>query len=134
REQLMATADGLATRWEHFAEIESCSDRANWMEVDPNRDYFELRSAPLDVGESLRRLLWTKRTCILTSATLAVDGQFDFIKRELGIEDAYELALDSPFDFQNQVALVLPRSLPMPNHPTFLEAATATIEHILHVS
>jgi ATP-dependent DNA helicase DinG len=134
KEQLMATADGLAARWEHFSEIDARGDRANWMEVDPSRDYFELRSAPLDVGESLHRLLWTKRTCILTSATLAVDGQFDFIKRELGITHAHELALGSPFDFREQATLFLPRNLPLPNHPTFLEAATATIERILHVS
>jgi ATP-dependent DNA helicase DinG len=136
REQLMATADGLAARWAHFAQIDTAGDRANWMEVDPSRDYFELRSAPLDVGESLRRLLWTKRTAILTSATLAVDGQFDFIKRELGLQDMelHELALGSPFDFRNQVRLFLPSHLPAPNHPAFPEAAIATIERLLHLS
>lgn len=134
REQLMASADGLAQRWQHFAQIDSGGDRANWMQVDPGGDYYELCSAPLDVGESLGRLLWSKRTCVLTSATLAVDGRFEFIKHELGIEEANELALGSPFDFRNQVSLFLPGNLPAPNDARFLEAAVPTIERILHVS
>ena len=72
-------------RWEHFATLRSGDDRANWIYVDPSRDFYELNSAPLDVGEALARSSGTKRTCVLTSATLAVDGKFDFLKHELGL-------------------------------------------------
>ena len=36
------------------------------MQVDPARDSYELRSAPLDVSGLLQNLLWSKRTAVLT--------------------------------------------------------------------
>lgn len=132
KEQLQSMAENLVRRWEYFAEIDSKADRANWMQVDPTRDSFELRSAPLDVGEALRELLWSKRTAVLTSATLAVDGGFEFVKSELGIEAAMEAVLGSPFDYPNQAFLYVPRHLPLPNEPAFIEAIIPEIERCLY--
>lgn len=134
RDQLRAMAEGLASRWQRFATLNTARDRANWMEVDPTRDYYELKSAPLDVGAALRVLLWGKRTAILTSATLAVDGQFEFLKKELGIPDAEEAVLGSPFDYARQAALLVPRRLPLPTSPMFVAAAVPVIEEILHAT
>jgi ATP-dependent DNA helicase DinG len=132
REQMQAVAADLAERWAHFAALRKAEDRANWMYVDPGRDHYELQSAPLDVGEQLEALLWSKRTCILTSATLAVDGKFDFYKRELGLPDtSLEKVLGSPFDYPNQALFYVPRGIPMPNEPKFNEAVCPEIERIL---
>jgi ATP-dependent DNA helicase DinG len=132
RDQLQAMARNLVQRWEYFADLKSKADRANWMQVDPTRDQFELRSAPLDVSDMLRNLLWSKRTAVLTSATLAVDGSFEFVKGELGIDDAAEAVLGSPFDYPNQAFLYVPRHLPLPNDPDFLEAIVPEIEQCLY--
>ncbi len=132
KDQLQGMAQNLVQRWEYFADLSTKKDRANWMQVDPSRDSFELRSAPLDVSAMLRNLLWTKRTAILTSATLAVDGGFQFVKGELGIDDAEEAVLGSPFDFPNQAFLYVPRHLPLPNDPGFLEAIIPEIEQCLY--
>jgi ATP-dependent DNA helicase DinG len=140
REQLKATADGLMHRWRCFAAIgsgpsaDASETHANWMELDPSRDYFELKSAPLEVGKALRSALWTKRTCVLTSATLAVDGGFEYLKRELGIDAADEAVLGSPFDFRQQAVLYVPRGLPLPASPGFMEAVPPVIERILHAT
>lgn len=132
REQMQSVATDLATRWDHFASLGRDANRANWMYLDPGRDYFELQSAPLDVSEPLRHLLWDKRTCILTSATLAVDGKFEFVKKELGLpQKSLECVLGSPFDYPSQSLLYVPRHLPMPNDPRFLEAVCPEIEQIL---
>jgi ATP-dependent DNA helicase DinG len=132
RDQLQAMAQNLVQRWLYFSEISSKSDRANWMQVDPYRDSFELRSAPLEVSDMLRELLWSKRTAVLTSATLAVDGRFDFIRSELGIEVAEEAVLGSPFDFPNQAFLYVPRHLPLPGDPEFLDSILPEIERCLY--
>jgi ATP-dependent DNA helicase DinG len=132
KDQLQGMAQNLVQRWEYFADISSKADRANWMQVDPGRDSFELRSAPLDIGDTLRGLLWSKRTAVLTSATLAVDGSFEFIKNELGIEDSVEAVLGSPFDYPNQAYLYVPRHLPLPADPGFVAAIIPEIEQCLY--
>jgi ATP-dependent DNA helicase DinG len=132
KEQLQAMAQNLVMRWQYFADISSKQDRANWMQVDPSRDSFELCSAPMEVGDALRDLLWSKRTAVLTSATLAVDGGFEFIKSELGIDSALEAVLGSPFDYPNQAFLYVPHHLPLPNDPGFVEAIIPEIERCLH--
>jgi ATP-dependent DNA helicase DinG len=132
KDQLQGMAQNLVQRWVYFADLGSKADRANWMQVDPSRDSFELRSAPLDVSEMLRNLLWTKRTAILTSATLAVDGGFGFVKSELGIDDAEEAVLGSPFDYPNQAYLYVPRHLPLPGDPAFIDSIIPEIERCLY--
>jgi len=132
REQMQSVASDLARRWDHFATLKGGDHRANWMYVDPQKDYFDLQSAPLDVGEQLEQLLWGTRTCVLTSATLAVDGKFEFLKKELGLpKDTLEAVLGSPFDYPNQALLYVPRALPMPNDPRFTELVCPEIEQIL---
>jgi len=54
------------------------------------------------------------RVVIGTSATLAVDRSFDFVAHELGAESARELAVPTPFDFERQALLVVPRGMPDP--------------------
>jgi ATP-dependent DNA helicase DinG len=59
---------------------------------------------------------------VLTSATLAVDGSFDYIKGRLGIGAATELQVPSEFDYQQQALLYLPRKMPPPKSASFAEA------------
>ena len=50
-----------------------------------------LQATPIDVGPILRECLWSKLDCaVLTSATLAVGGGFDYIRQRLGFEHARE--------------------------------------------
>ena len=54
------------------------------------------------------------RATVLTSATLAVDGSFEYVRQRLGIDDATELRVPSEFDFAAQSLLYLPRRMPPP--------------------
>ena len=88
-----------------------------------------LRASPIDVSAIIRELLIERmHATILTSATLAVDGSFDYQRTRLGIQDAVELRLDSEFDFAEQTVLYLPTRMPEPRAPDFTSAAA---EHIL---
>jgi DNA polymerase-3 subunit epsilon/ATP-dependent DNA helicase DinG len=74
------------------------------------------------VGHLVREhLFYTKESVILTSATLRTDENFSFIKERLGAEDASELAIGSPFDFEDQALLCLPTDIPEPNQPRYQE-------------
>ena len=82
-----------------------------------------LRASPVDVSRIVRDALFDRfRTVVLTSATLAVDSRFDYIKGRLGIREADELQVPSEFDYQQQTLLYLPRRMPPPKSPTFAEA------------
>jgi len=82
-----------------------------------------LRASPVDVSRIVRDALFDRfRAVVLTSATLAVDDSFDYIKGRLGIGEADELRVASEFDFGRQALLYLPRRMPPPKSPSFTEA------------
>jgi ATP-dependent DNA helicase DinG len=77
-------------------------------------------SAPLDLAPILRDDLFRRvETCLVTSATLAVGDDFDFIASRLGLDqDDVEpdtAVLPSSFDWAHQVLLAIPTDLPAPN-------------------
>jgi ATP-dependent DNA helicase DinG len=82
-----------------------------------------LRAAPIDVSRIIRELLLDeKRTTVLTSATLSVDGSFDYVRTRLGVVDAAELRVASEFDYHRQAILYLPRRMPAPRSGDFGDA------------
>jgi len=91
-----------------------------------------MEATPIDVSEILReRLLERVDTVIFTSATLAVGGNFDFLKRRLGIRNAKETILDSHFDFASQALLYTPLHLPDPRQPDFARLAAGEVVQLL---
>jgi ATP-dependent DNA helicase DinG len=94
-----------------------------------------LQASPIDVAEELQeRLFRYDRPMILTSATLSTGRTFTFIKSRLGIPEAEELLLDSPFEYASQTLLYLPSMLPDPRASNFLEAAAEAIRQLLHLT
>ena len=77
-----------------------------------------LRAAPVDVSELLKdRVFETLRSVVMTSATLAVEGRFDYIKERLGLSGyaparLIEEIIGSPFDFPRQALLCIPNDMP----------------------
>ena len=91
-----------------------------------------LEASPIDVSALLReRLLEKVDTVVLTSATLAVGGSFDFLKRRLGVQTGKEKIVDSHFDFARQALLYTPLHLPDPRQPDFARRAADEITQIL---
>jgi ATP-dependent DNA helicase DinG len=91
-----------------------------------------LRASPIDVSAIVRELLLDKmRATVLTSATLAVDGSFEYLKTRLGIRRTDEIRLPSEFDFERQALLYLPPKMPDPRSPEFAGAAGRQVIEIL---
>jgi ATP-dependent DNA helicase DinG len=91
-----------------------------------------LRAAPIDVSSIVRELLLDRmRTTVLTSATLTVDGSFDYVRSRLGIRQADEVRLSSEFDFERQAILYLPQRMPDPRSDNFAVAAGREVIEIL---
>jgi ATP-dependent DNA helicase DinG len=91
-----------------------------------------LRAAPVDVSAIVRELLLDRmRTTVLTSATLTVDGTFEYIRKRLGIRNAAEICLPSEFDFARQALMYLPPRMPDPRSLDFAIAAGREVVEIL---
>jgi ATP-dependent DNA helicase DinG len=94
-----------------------------------------LQASPIDVAEELQeRLFRHDRPLILTSATLSTGRTFEFIKSRLGVPEAEELLLDSPFEYASQTILYLPTTLPDPRAPEFIDAAAEAIRQLLQLT
>ena len=99
------------------------------------RQHVFLQATPIDVGPILRECLWSRLECaVLTSATLAVGGGFDYIRKRLGFEHARDLVLPSHFDYQSQAVLYVPPDLPDPRTPQFTVKAAEHIRKLLEIS
>jgi ATP-dependent DNA helicase DinG len=94
-----------------------------------------LQATPIDVSAILAERLFDQvPTVVLTSATLAVDSKFDFIRRRLGISSARELVVPGHFDYQKQALFYIPMSLPDPRADGFVKAASEEVVRILKAS
>ena len=94
-----------------------------------------LQATPIDVGPILRECLWSKlETAVLTSATLAVGGGFEYMRGRLGLEHAREVVLPSHFDYERQALFYVPPDLPDPRTPQFAAKAADRIRRLLEIT
>lgn len=106
--------------------------RVFWVERSPQQAIISLGGAPLDVSGMLRSEVFDRaRTTILTSATLTIDGSFDYIVDRLGLEDAIRLPLGSPFDHERSTLVYVADDLPDPNHQNYQAAVNSTLIELL---
>jgi ATP-dependent DNA helicase DinG len=92
-------------------------------------------AAPVHPGGELRQGLFRPlKSCVLTSATLALDGGFDYAADALGVTKTAGSVVPSPFRFEDQARLYVPRDLVDPRHPGFQDAAAERILHLIGAS
>jgi ATP-dependent DNA helicase DinG len=104
-----------------------------WMEKRGRGTF--LQATPIDVSRILTDRLFGKiETTVLTSATLAVSGGFDYVQKRLGLESPRTLVVPGHFDYQKQSLLYVPQHLPEPRNPAFTRAAAEEVALILRHS
>src|SRR5688572_11200454 len=105
-----------------------------WVEVFQHA--VQLHVTPLSSADLFRRQMADHpRAWIFTSATLAVGEDFSHFTRELGVPEAQTRSWSSPFDFQQQALLYLPKGLPPdPNDVRFTEAVVEAALPVLRAS
>jgi len=109
--------------------------RVVWLELDRRDGSPVVASAPLRVDETLRERLYEgKRSVVLTGATLAVQGSFDYLRGRLGLDDAVELLLDSPFDYRQAALLLVPSDMPEPTWPDYTDALSRALVEMARAS
>ena len=115
-----------------------------WMELTgrpgPERN-IALHCVPLDLAPVLRDDLFGRVTsAVVTSATLATDGGFGFLKQRLGLDKTESPTVSaifpSPFDYPQQAMLVMPTDLPAPNENArgHLDAVAGQLRDLMKAS
>lgn len=120
--ELMTGVDDLSTVIRQLKECFRGTDdsKVYWIQVSAQQCLISLNGAPLDVSVLLNQYIYQNlRTVVLTSATLTVDGSFDFIGEHLGLEEAITLDLGSPFNHEESTLVYVPEDMPEPNHPNY---------------
>ena len=94
---------------------EADGNKVYWVEIMPNSNRLALQVAPLHIGQMMEKHLWhDKAAVILTSATLTANNEFDYLRNRLNADEADELVLGSPFDYENSALLYLVNDVPEP--------------------
>lgn len=94
-----------------------------------------LQATPIDVSEILAEKLFDQvPSVILTSATLAVQEKFDYIRGRLGVAQSDELVVPGHFHWREQVIFYVPADLPGPRAPDFAGRAASEILRLLEHS
>ncbi len=102
-----------------------------WMSRNPANSDLLMHMAPLDVSEMLAEWLFAeKNSVVLTSATLTTGGRFDHVRARLGLEDAEELLVGSPFDYESAVLLCVPEDMPEPNSWAYQDALEQAVTEV----
>ena len=134
--RLQAMADGL------LFFITDAEGYCRWIEtVASSRGVRAmLCAAPLDISAQIKETVLDRlKTIIVTSATLTVGGEFDYLKKRTGFallpkERLTELRLASPFDYANQVFVAIPDDMPEPTAPGYREALEERILKAVSIS
>lgn len=117
RSQLLDTAferaNTLKARIVRVCDV-SITGYSYWFDTTPR--HFSLHITPLSIADKFQEQINLKSGAwIFTSATLAVNEDFAHFTQRLGLKPSEQFSLPSPFDYQQQAKLCVPRYLPEPN-------------------
>lgn len=111
--------------------IEPESGFVYWLSVIGGGRTVEVNGAPLDVSPILRERLFERdSTVVLTGATLSSGGSFERITSSIGLDDAGELALGSPFDYRQAALIAVPEDISEPGGTGYAQGVAAAIESV----
>jgi ATP-dependent DNA helicase DinG len=132
-ERLRERGTGIASMAEFFlkARDPAC---VRWLDVGAQ---LRLIESPLDIAQAIQDKVLksngeadNRRSWIFTSATLGDDPLLRWFTEPCGLAGAPILRVDSPFDYQSQAALYVPRDLPRPNDPDHSAQVAALVARV----
>lgn len=92
-----------------------------WIENPNAKGQTILSSIPKTLSQEISKDLWClDRSMLLTSGTISVDGDFHYIKKELGLNlvnsnKILEISKSSPFNFRENCMIYIADNIPFPN-------------------
>jgi len=130
----------LGSELELFADDVRDDKLIHWAES--RADHLFLHASPIDVAAILQDKLYDRiGPVVFTSATLAVGGALDYFEKRVGLADERgplfpldSAVLASPFDYETHAALYLPKQMPDPQDPAFVQAVADELRKLLPIT
>lgn len=133
---------GLESCWRRAGELmegfdlltgKTPENTIHWFET--HLQSFTLQLTPMLVADYFKQhIKENKKTWIFTSATLTVKNNFSLFVDALGLDNALQIQLKSPFNYQEQSLLYAPRGLPDPHHPQYIDAMIDAIIPVIEAA
>lgn len=107
-----------------------------WISANMQRNRIKLVATPLKIDNELNENLYKHlEQIIFTSATLAIDHNFKYFKNSIGLkESCNEAIIDSPFNYDKQMKVYIPKDIPLPNERSFLNEIGPLIKRLINLS
>ena len=81
-----------------------------------HRGEMSLHASPVEVAGRLEELVFRPGcTTVMTSATLGTGRGLEFFARRVGAQEAETLLVESPFDYERQMRVYIPKGMPEPS-------------------
>ncbi len=123
----------VVMRLGQFVEEEPDGEQVRW--VERHGRGFSLNLTPLNAAGRFQACMReTHCAWVFISATLSIHGGFGHFRERLGLEEAQELLLGSPFDYEDNALLYLPSSLPDVNTQGYTAAVVWAALPVIHAS
>lgn len=141
-----AEMNGARNRISHFSEVvgrffgNAEEGYVRWFEGTRRKAavFCSVNISPIDVSPHLEDKLYSNiGTVVMTSASLAVDGNFDFQKKSVGLSenDRFKgLIVKSPFDYARQSLLLVPSDIPQPGEKNYEESVAGILRDSFSVT
>ena len=84
-----------------------------------------INETPLSIAEVFQSIILANTSYIYTSATLSVNGNFNYFSSNLGLDALPAHSFDTPFDYPEQSMMYLPRGLPDPSDEQYIARLVA---------
>ncbi len=133
---------GLENCWRRSSELierfnlltgQTPANTVHWFET--YLQSFSIQHTPMVVADHFKRHIKDlKRTWIYTSATLTVKNSFQLFTDTMGLDQALPLQLKSPFNYQEQSLLYVPRGIPDTHNPGYHESLVNAIIPLLEIT
>ncbi|MBA6292363.1 ATP-dependent DNA helicase DinG [Colwellia sp. MB3u-70] len=120
--------------WQMYAKTDSDkgAPMARWLEqIEGKRTDYLMSGSPIEVGFTLENMLWSKcEGAVLCSATILALNSFDHFRRQAGLrtdDGSQYQKVDSPFDYQNNAQLIVPKMQYEPSADQFTDELIAKL-------
>jgi len=111
-------------------------DKITWMEYERGQ-VVAVASSSLNAGNILNDCLYGRlESLIMVSATLAIEGRFDYFLSRTGLDFLLEedrvitLLQHSPFNYEEQAKMLIVNDIPEPSEPDYSETIAGVLEEL----
>ncbi len=116
--------DRLDSYFVNFKFITEMADKnyIYWLSANPKKGHVKIVATPLKIHNELEEVLYINlEHIIFTSATIAINDDFDYFKKSIGLQEkTLDKVIKSPFNYDRQMKVYIPKDIPLPNDKNFL--------------